>query len=126
MTLNRLIGPNCTPYVPIYNMIVLSRNIRIRHYYFNSCASLMASSRRTVSFSSVHPLFSESFAKDTIKTDNACVQKSKSQDSPNEEEESRNPDDIERILSDDETLNKRLLSLRGSLRRRGSGSRVSR
>ena len=125
MALNRLIGPNCTPYVPIYNMIVLSRNIRIRHYYFNSCASLMASSRRTVSFSSVHPLFSESFAKDTIKTDNACVLKSKSQDSQNEEE-ARNPDDIERILGDDETLNKRLLSLRGSLRRRGSSSRVSR
>merc|ERR1719500_576740 len=84
----------------------------------------MASSRRTVSFSSVHPLFSESFAKDTIKTDNACVQKSTSQDSQNEEE-ARNPDDIERILGDDETLNKRLLSLRGSLRRRGSSSRVS-
>ena len=79
----------------------------------------MASSRRTVSFSSVHPLLSETFAKDTIKTDNACVQKSKSQDSQIEEE-SRNPEDIERILSNDETLNKRLLSLRGSLRRRGS------
>ena len=110
----------CTPY-----MIVLSRNIRKRHYHNNVCASLMASSRRTVSFSSVHPLFSESFAKDTIKTDNACVLKSKSQDSQNEEE-ARNPDDIERILGDDETLNKRLLSLRGSLRRRGSSSRVSR
>ena len=82
----------------------------------------MASSRRTVSFSSVHP-FSETFDNATVKTDDDG-ENSKSQDLENEEE--RNPEDIERILSDDETLNKRLLSLRGSLKRKGSGSRVSR
>ena len=83
----------------------------------------MASSRRTVSFSSVHP-FSEAFDNASVKT-NDNGENSKSQDLENEEEE-RNPEDIERILSDDETLNKRLLSLRGSLKRKGSGSRVSR
>ena len=82
----------------------------------------MASSRRTVSFSSVHP-FSEPFDNATVKTDDDG-ENSKSQNLENEEE--RNPEDIERILSDDETLNKRLLSLRGSLKRKGSGSRVSR
>ena len=85
----------------------------------------MASSRRTVSFSSEHPCFSETFDNATVKTHGDAGENSKSQDLKNEEEE-RNPEDIERILSDDETLNKRLLSLRGSLKRRGSASRVSR
>ena len=83
----------------------------------------MASSRRTVSFSSVHP-FSETFVNATGKTVDDG-ENSQSQDLKSEEDE-RNPEDIERILSDDETLNKRLLSLRGSLKRKGSGSRVSR
>ena len=91
----------------------------------------MASSRRTVSFSAVHPCFS--FDNATDKTDNDG-ESSNSQDLERNGEEQRNqenseirkPEDIERMLSDDETLNKRLLSLRGSLKRRGSGSRVSR
>ena len=90
----------------------------------------MASSRRTVSFSAVHPCFS--FDNGTDKTDNDG-ESSNSQNLSNGEEqrnqedsEIRKPEDIERMLSDDETLNKRLLSLRGSLKRKGSGSRVSR
>ena len=83
-----------------------------------------------MSFSAVHPCFS--FDNSTDKTDNDG-ESSNNQNSTNGEEqrnqedsEIRKPEDIERMLSDDETLNKRLLSLKGSLRRKGSGSRVSR
>ena len=84
-----------------------------------------------MSFSAVHPCFS--FDNATDKTDNDG-ESSNSQDLERNGEEQRNqenseirkPEDIERMLSDDETLNKRLLSLRGSLKRKGSGSRVSR
>ena len=104
------------------------------YYQIHSCKHLnkvivMASSRRTVSFSSEHPCFSEIAEK---------VEKSESLDEtwaqverekvPNlkTEEEDKNSEEIERILNDDETLNRRLLSLRGSLKKRRSGSRESR